>query len=523
MSTSAPSAAPKNRAAGRSVLALAAAVAVLLAGCGTPELPVAASAQVVVVTPTPTVTPTPEPTPTALPEAAVSPTPEPTPTVAPVRGVTDDTIRVATIVDIQTNGAADGLYSSVLQGAQAWAIWVNQKGGVAGRDVQLVSIDSNLLDHKLAVQQACDLDVFALVGSKSLNDGPGIELLENDDCAMPDFPAAAQSPERRASPVTFVSNAFLDPFAQIGQLKWLAEEFPDAIDSTSIPRVEFPTSLISAEHMAQVALANNYVVVDEPLVRTNEDYDLRIADMEEKEVRTLLWTGDADRLITLLQAADDASFSFEVVLCDSSCHSDRFLDDAGDVGEGVYSWIPHLPFDEALNTPDLAQYDFRSRDVLGYDGRASEGVEAWAAGRLFEESVNLATGAGTVDFDPDALTSGSVLAAAQTINSWDAQGIYGRTNPSSSTPSPCYVLMQIQDNNWERIWPEEAATRDCDVDNLYVLSDPDFGAVATSSTSSDEAIFAGPDTTDDDEEIDVVESTEQIDKFDTEFQEAPNG
>jgi len=504
-------------------VALVAAAVGLLASCGTPELPVAASSQIVVVTPTPTVTPTPEPTSTPLPEPAVSPTPEPTATPEPVRGVTDDTIRVATIVDIQTNEVADGLYTSVLQGAQAWAIWVNENGGIAGRKVELVPIDSGLFDHRLAIEQACDLDVFALVGSKSLNDGPGIELLELDECAMPDFPAAAQSPERRSSPVTFVSNAFMNPFIQAGPLQWFAEEFPDAIASTSVPRVEFPMTLIAAEHMVQVALATDYVIVDEPLVRTNEDYNDRIADMEAKDVTTMLWTGDPSRLIALLSAADDASFEFEIVLCDSSCHSDRFLADAGDLAEGVYSWIPHLPFDEALNTPDLAQYDFRSRNVLGYDGSASEGVEAWVAGRLFEEAAQLATGAGTVDFDPDALTRSSVLAAAQTINAWNAEGIYGATNPSISIPSPCFVLVQVQDNNWERVWPEEAAERDCDVDNLFALSNPDFGSVATSSTSSDE-VFPATDTTDEEEQVDVVESTEQIDKFDTEFQqEAPNG
>lgn len=509
------------------IVVLIAAAVMLLAACGTPELPVAASSQVPVSSPTPTVTPTALPTATPLPAPAVSPTAEPTATSEPVRGVTDDTIRLATIVDIQTNGAADGLYSSVLQGAQAWAIWVNQNGGIAGREIELVSIDSGLLDHRLAIQQACDLDFFALVGSKSLNDGPGIDLLEGDDCAMPDFPAAAQSPERRSSPVTFVSNAYLNPFTQAGPLQWLAEEFPDAIASTSVPRVEFPTSLILAEHMAQVALATDYVVIDEPLVRTNDDYNDRVADMAAKEVETLLWTGDANRLITLLSAADEESYSFEIVLCDASCHSDRFLADAGDLAEGVYSWIPHLPFDEALNTPDLAQYDFRSRNVLGYDGSASEGVEAWVAGRLFERAVKLATGSGTVDFDPDALNRTSVLAAAQTINAWDGEGIYGATNPSLSIPSPCFVLMQVQDNNWERIWPEEAATRDCDVDNLFAVSDPEFGTVATSSTSStssDETIFPTAESDDEAEPTEVLENTDPVEKFDTEFQqEAPNG
>lgn len=506
-------------------MVMAAAAVALLAACGTPELPVAASSTEPVLEPSPTATATPTVTPTPAPEPAVSPTPEPTPTVAPVRGVTDETITVATIVDIQTNGAADGLYSSVLQGAQAWAIWVNQSGGIADREVQLVSIDSGLFNHELAVQQACDRDVFALVGSKSLNDGSGIERLELEECAMLDFPAAAQSPQRRASPVTFVSNDYRNPFVQAGPLQWLGEEFPEAIASTSVPRVEFPTSLIAAEHMADVALATDYVIVDEPLVRINDDYNERIVEMDAKDVKTVLWTGDPNRLIQLLTAADEESFAIEVVLCDSSCHSDRFLEDAGDLAEGVYSWIPHLPFDEALNTPDLAQYDFRTRSVVGYDGSASEGVEAWAAGRLFERAVRLATGAGTPEYDADAITHSSVLAATQTINAWDAEGIYGATNPSLSIPSPCFVLMQVQESNWERVWPEAAAERDCDVDNLFPLSNPDFGSEVTSSTSSDE-VFPNPETAEGEEEeqIDVVESTEQIDKFDTEFQqEAPNG
>lgn len=522
MSAPSPSAAVDRRAAAWAFGVLAVFVVGLLSSCGTPVPPVAASSEVVVVKPEPTVTPTPVP-PTPLPEPAISPTPEPTPTVAPVRGVTDDTIQLATIVDIQTNGAADGLYTPVFQGAQAWATAVNRGGGIANREVQLVLIDSSLLHHDLAIEQACSGDFFALVGSKSLNDGPGMESLNEDQCDLLDFPAAAQSPERRASPATFVTNAFLDPFFQAGPLQWLAEEFPDAIESTSIPRVEFPTSLLLAEHMAEVASVTGYGIVDESLVRTNDDFDALIVDMRDKDVQTLLWTGDSSRLVTLLSAADQDSFSFDIVLCDASCHSDRFLAAAGDSAEGIYSWIPHLPFDEAINTPDLVKYDFHSRGLLGYDGAASEGVEAWVAGRLFEEAVKLATGAGTVDYDPDALNRASVLAAAQTIDSWDAVGTFGETNPSLAIPSACFVLMQVNDGNWERVWPEEDASRDCDAENLYRLSNPDFGIESTSSTSSD-AIFAEPATTDDEEQVDVVESTEQIDKFDTEFQqEAPNG
>jgi len=232
------------------------------------------------------------PSPTAVPEAPADTDADaavaPSPTPIPVKGVTDSRIRVATIVDVATNGVVDGLYTPVLEGVEAWVEAVNTSGGIAGREVELVAIDSGLFNHAEAITQACSQDVFALVGSKSLFDDVGLEILSSSACGLPDFPAAAQSPQRRSSPETYLSNPFLNPLIQVGPLRYLAEENPDAVETTAIPQIEFPTTRIAAERMNEAASETGYTVVYNSRFTLTEDYDARLAEMSDLEVETLL-------------------------------------------------------------------------------------------------------------------------------------------------------------------------------------------------------------------------------------------
>jgi len=131
----------------------------------------------------PTLTPTPEP-PTATP--APIPTPDPdaveadeeplTPTPVPIQvpGLTQATMRIGVIADLDSSGVADNLSQGAYDGTRAWVADVNAKGGIAGRQVELLLSDSKIFFHADAVEWACSNDIFALVGSKAIQDGEGV-------------------------------------------------------------------------------------------------------------------------------------------------------------------------------------------------------------------------------------------------------------------------------------------------------------------------------------------------------------
>ena len=56
---------------------------------------------------------------------------------------------------------------------QAFVDWCNGFGGINGRKLELTKIDSKLFSHLEATKEACNADVFAIVGSGSVHRQPG--------------------------------------------------------------------------------------------------------------------------------------------------------------------------------------------------------------------------------------------------------------------------------------------------------------------------------------------------------------
>lgn len=470
------------------ILGAFAVLGLVASACGVPEIPTAESVGYTLVDPTvaPTVTPTPEPTPapepTPVPDVAgaatnIEPTPSPTPTPIPQPGVSTSTIRLGIIGDINTGGgdtggSLDGYASAAFDGVAAWAQWVNGRGGLTGREIEVVPFDSGFGLHPNAVQWVCapETDVFALVGSKSFFDGDGIELFAEPSCAVPDFPTAALSAERRRAANTFLSNPWLSLYFQVGPLNWLAERNPGAAENAAVFLHSFTTSRIEADRLAE-ALDDTYTFVVREQVRYDQNYLSQVETITEAGAQSLIWTLSSDRLVAYLGAAafqgTDQDLSY--IVCIEDCYHQTFLDEAGLLAEGVYAVLPHLPFDEANLSPGLANYLAAHAELENPLAPPSTvGVQAWMAGRLFEEAVELSVG---IDlgpaYDPDSLNREGVLANARRIDAWDAEGIlWSNANPGGRTPSPCYVLVQVQEGAWERVHPEAEGQMDCTATNL---------------------------------------------------------
>ena len=129
-----------------------------------------------------------------------------------------------------------------------------------------------------------------------------------------------------------------------------------------------------------------------------------------------------------------------------------------------------LPIEEAELSDELLRYLFYLLSTHGSVGVPSAaGVAAWSAGLLFQEAVSRAVGLDSAAYDPDSLTREAVIEAAKTINFWDANGLHGVSNPSEKIPSPCYVIVTLQDGVWKRSYPSRPGELDCEESNLVTL------------------------------------------------------
>lgn len=197
---------------------------------------------------------------------------------------------------METGGIADGRSRSAWGGVAAWAEALNLFGGLGGRQIEVVYIDTGLFNHEAAIARACRGDIFAIVGSDALFDHEGLSQLGGEDCPVLDFPAVAHSPQRQGRSETFLSNPAPPAVAQVGPLQTLAETSPDGADAAAVILLDdLPTSDIRGEKEIEAALAQGYTTVLERSTHLNslfcapqELYD----QMTEQGVRSLLWPTD---------------------------------------------------------------------------------------------------------------------------------------------------------------------------------------------------------------------------------------
>ncbi len=126
-------------------------------------------------------------------------------------GVTSSTIRIAVVADVD-NPFEPGLFQGVRVAVQAFAGYVNQTGGIAGRRLAVDFIDSHLSDNdaRNAVIKACSQD-FALVGTAALflnNVDDMVACKDQSGAAtgLPDIPVVATELAEQCSPVSFPVN-----------------------------------------------------------------------------------------------------------------------------------------------------------------------------------------------------------------------------------------------------------------------------------------------------------------------------
>jgi len=441
-------------------LVLLALSLIVASACSDPVFPT--------VSPPPTVTPV-APTPTPVDTTS----PEPVQEVSTEPGLTSDVMRIAVIADGENSSINDGESESVWQAVEAWATAVNQTSKLAGRMVVVERIDSAVSRHAEAIEQVCTGDYFALIGSSSINDSEGLSLLSSPECSLPDFPAFIYSAQRLNSEITFVSNPAYSQVTNAGWAAYFSRENPDAVERAATLFPELSPLVLGGNQTIEAATATGYRFIYSPIYDFETDFLLEAESLIESDARSLTWRNSGNQLLLFLEAINriDPDFAFDFIDCGQNCYSPRWVSSAGDFGEGVSVWLPYLPIEEAELSDELLRYLFYLLSTHGSAGVTSAaGVAAWSAGLLFEEAVSRAVGLDSAAYDPDSLTREAVIEAAKTINFWDANGLHGVSNPSEGIPSPCYVIVTLQEGVWKRSYPSRPGELDCEDSNLVTLA-----------------------------------------------------
>jgi len=403
---------------------------------------------------------------------------------APDIGVTSSTIRIAVVADVD-NAFEPGLFEGVRVAVQAFADYVNQTGGIAGRRLAVDFIDSHLSDNdaRNAVIKACSQD-FALVGTAALflnNVDDMVACKDQSGAAtgLPDIPVVATELAEQCSPVTFPVNppaldcATVNDHPQtfrvnVGTVRYLRGVTHKTLRGIML----YDDDLKSAEISQLVLIRGNEAggVVSQAEIGISASapqpaYTPIVERMKSKDANYALNTGPYNNDIALRREASLQGLTDKNVVwdCFSNCYDTRLIQEGGAAVEGQYVTLATLPFSEAKDNAALADY-VRYAGANNVDGF---GEYAWIGALLFRESVN----AIVKRSGRNALTRKALLEALRSATNFDADGMSAPTNIGQRIPSACFLLMQVRNGQFARVYPAKPATFDCTPSNRTTIKE----------------------------------------------------
>lgn len=391
-------------------------------------------------------------------------------------GVSEDTIHIGVIADVN-NAAVPGLFKGAVDAMEAWADHVNGQGGLAGRKVAVDFIDSKLSADaaQTALIQACEND-FAIVGSAVLflnNLAPMIGCKDKTGAAtgLPDLPGLQTDFVHVCSPIsfTFAGSIHCDTKDQhpqtytenVGYPRYFKKTFglkraawfegndikgtldrtrPIAAgEMTVLPGTEIPISGRAPQ--------TQYTPIVQQLKRDGVDYVQQLAVAHNQAL--------------LLKEAQIQGFKPKVWSCTVTCYTKQYLDEAGSLAEGTYTWIPSIPLEEA----NVNKAVKTMVDAVGLDKLDSFGQLAWVEALMFRDAVNTIV----KDKGENGLTRKNLLEALNNMHSFDADGMLGTVDVGAHGSSPCFMLLQVKGGKFTRAYPSKPNTLDCDESNLITV------------------------------------------------------
>ncbi len=396
-------------------------------------------------------------------------------------GVTAEEIVVVVAADVDTP-LAPGLFQASFDGVVAWAEHVNSNGGLACRQVRVETFDTllNPSESVNAQLHACE-NALAMVGTTALFVFDVTPLNTCADAAgneigLPDISQITTEIAHQCSANTFavIAPQGACPYEggerrygeRLGHIHWFQENInPDLEGVFMIPgdlpstRITGVTTVRAAVEALGVVSHGEYGVSGAALQPVYGELVQAIRDNGANYARI---GSNLQALVKFRSEAVAQGVDVEIWECTISCYDTAIFETGGGVEDGTYMSIFQLPFEEADTNAELQAF------VDGMDGKPSAfAANAWASGVLFSDAVNMIieeTG------DINAITRQRVLDALNSIDSFDANGMIGETNPVDGVGNSCYMLLQIQGQEFVRIHPEERGTLDCDPRNLVEVT-----------------------------------------------------
>lgn len=373
-------------------------------------------------------------------------------------GVTDDTITVGSITD-KGFASRPGLNEEMYDAAVAFANWCNEHGGINGREVVVNDRDAALTDYNGQITSACSED-FAVVGG-------GAVLDDSDNgarvaCGLPSIPGYVVSETARAADLQVQPVPNPVGRMQFGPEQLVAEQNPELIDRLGTITSAFGSVLNVRDDTVAAAQDAGYSAVYAEEYNSAGESNWRpfVERLRDADVQVLEFIGEPTFFSQVLEAMEAVPYRPEVMLVNANFYDALFAETAGSIAQNVHVRVQFTPF-ELADTNQATQDYLDLMAEYNPDGKiALLGMQALSAYLLFAQS---AAACGS------ELTRTCLLEQAGSVTEWTAGGLHAPQDPSTTTPSNCFVTLDIEGSGFvvnEELTQATDGIFNCEDDNV---------------------------------------------------------
>jgi branched-chain amino acid transport system substrate-binding protein len=355
-------------------------------------------------------------------------------------GVTPTSV---TIGNVSTKLA--GLFTGADVGTEAYAAYVNSRGGVNGRRILVSSADDVFqgASNKQDVQNVM-LSDFASVGGLSLEDSFSEPLV----AGHPGFPDITSSldPATEKLPNNFsplpASNGW-----PTGPLLYFKQKYPTKIAYAATIIADLPSTELAWGNEKKAMQHLGYKVLYDPaLSPTTTDFTEQVVAMKNAGVRILFLEQEPENYASAV-FRDLVQQNFHpVVVLGAPSYSSQLVGGAGGAHavDGAYLEQAASLYlgEDAAQIPAITTFNHWVQKVSPGFKTDFFTLTGWLCAELFVDALRKAGS------DP---SRGSVLQALRKITSFDSGNLVPVSNPGGKVPITCYLLGQIANGKFRRL------------------------------------------------------------------------
>jgi branched-chain amino acid transport system substrate-binding protein len=356
-------------------------------------------------------------------------------------GVTATTLSIGN-VSIMT-GPVPGFGATSQRATQAYVDYVNSRGGVYGRKLQLVTADDRFdTGANRSLTEELGSKVFGFVGSLSVVDDGGAIALQGK--SIPDVTLSLS--DGRIKLANNFATAPIDlPDGGNGFVPALSYYHSAyGVKTGAVIWPGQPVARARAQgYIKDMRRAGIDVAYTAEAAVTETNYSGFATQIQQKKVDVLVTALEVHAMASLAKALKQQGYLPKISSYGPQAYGHDFIKLAGDAAEGVTLNManslltdPGVPGVQAFN-----EWFSRTNPGVSPDWFA---IIAWTSADLFVQALR------AVGPRP---TRAAVLAQLQKTTSFDGNGFLAPVNPAQKKWARCFVVIRVVHGQWERVDP----------------------------------------------------------------------